>query len=71
MLWLADAIEAIRDFMARNDGNLPQDLSELYLPAPLDPVTGGDFSYELQGNRAVLQGATSRVLTYQFVLTAK
>ncbi len=48
-------IEAVRMFAARNDGRLPKRLDELTdTPAPIDPVTGKDFGYKVEGNTFTL-----------------
>jgi len=47
-------IEAIRDHVARNQGQLPDDLQQLKFPAPADPFTGVAFEYRKTGNDAWL-----------------
>lgn len=49
-------IEAIRLHAYQNNGQLPQNLSEIKLPMPLDPVTGQHFIYSVQGDVATLTG---------------
>lgn len=39
-------VEAIRHWSAVHDGKLPESLSELTLPAPLDPLSGQAFEYQ-------------------------
>lgn len=48
-------IEAIRLYGASHAGKLPEKLSAIQeVPVPLDPVTGKEFEYRLEGNQAVL-----------------
>src|SRR5881409_950006 len=48
-------LEGIRAYAAIHNGNLPDSLADLSeTPAPLDPVTGQPFSYEVNANVAVL-----------------
>lgn len=55
---LLRTIEAIRHWIAEHDGKLPNTLSELTLPAPLDPLSGQAFEYEpaADGKSAQLHG---------------
>ena len=47
--------EAIRDYAARNNNQLPTSLDALFLPAPADPLTEGPFEYTLSGSTATLR----------------
>jgi hypothetical protein len=48
-------VEAIRAYAAIHNGNLPDSLVDLVeTPAPLDPVTGQPFAYEVNANVAML-----------------
>jgi hypothetical protein len=48
-------VEGIRAYAAIHNGNLPDSLADLTeTPAPLDPVTGQPFAYEVNANVAVL-----------------
>ena len=48
-------VEGIRAYAAIHNGNLPDSLTDLVeTPAPLDPVTGQPFGYEVKANVAVL-----------------
>jgi hypothetical protein len=49
-------IEALRMHAAAHEGRLPEALSDLPVPAPIDPVSGRPFSYRLDGETAVLEG---------------
>ena len=51
-------VEAIRHWSAGHDGRLPESLSELTLPAPLDPLGGQAFIYQRasDGQSAELHG---------------
>ena len=51
-------VEGIRAYAAVHNGNLPDSLDDLVeTPAPLDPVTGKAFAYEVNANVAVLTAA--------------
>jgi len=53
---LARIIEALRLYAANHDGRLPERLADVTeVPIPDDPLTGGDFSYRLSGETAVLE----------------
>jgi hypothetical protein len=48
-------IEAIRLYAAAHDGKLPAALNEITeAPIPVDPMTGRDFDYTLEENKATL-----------------
>jgi hypothetical protein len=50
-------IEAIRDYAARHDGQLPKSLDDIKdLPLPIDPYTGKSFEYRLENGKAILDG---------------
>jgi len=52
---LLQCVEAIRAYAAIHNGNLPDALADLVeTPAPMDPVTGQPFEYEVKANVAVL-----------------
>ena len=65
---MRQTVEAIRDFAATNDNQLPKTLEQLNLPAPNDPFTGKPFQYEVNGDRAVLTGSRTASLQYRFVM---
>ena len=67
-LALLQTIEALRDHMAGHDGRLPEQLSELRLPAPNDPVTQQPFEYAYEAGRAKLSGAVVSRIKYELVL---
>ena len=48
-------IEALRDYTASHKNQLPKSLDELELHAPIDPLTGKPFLYELNGDKATLR----------------
>lgn len=53
-LW--QTIEALRDYAATHDGQLPPNLTAIKeVPIPLDPVTGKEFAYQLNGDTATLR----------------
>lgn len=52
---LLRTVEAIRLFAASHEGRLPASLSDIEeVPIPLDPVTGREFSYRLEGMTGIL-----------------
>lgn len=67
-LALLQTVEAIRDHMAAHDGRLPEQLSELRLPAPNDPVTLQPFEYAYEAGRAKLSGEVVSHVKYELVL---
>ncbi|MCP4710642.1 MAG: hypothetical protein GY869_18615 [Planctomycetes bacterium] len=51
-------VEAVRMYTAEHNGALPKNAAAITrVPLPLDPVTGKNFTYSLQGNIAVIEGA--------------
>ena len=53
-------VEAVRMYAAENDGRLPGSLGDIeVVPIPLDPVTGEEFIYELNGEVAVFEAPVS------------
>ena len=67
-LAMLQTIEAIRAYAAMHQGQLPQTLAGLPLPAMLDPISGKPFIYEQNGDRAMLRGGRVGSLRYQLVL---
>lgn len=67
-LALLQTVEAIRDHMAAHDGALPEQLAELRLPAPNDPVTLQPFEYIYAAGRAKLSGAVASHVKYELLL---
>lgn len=65
---MTQTVEAIRFYAAKHNGRLPQNLSNLALPAVHDPITGRPFEYRLKGDRAVLRGAEAAGTRNQLVL---
>ncbi len=59
-------IEAIRHQLATNRGQLPNTLSELSLPMPLDPATGKTFDYVRHAQGATISGGQFPGIKYQF-----
>ncbi len=52
---LLRCVELLRDFAASHDRHLPESWDAVKnLPVPIDPVTGKRFSYQLQGDHAVI-----------------
>ena len=49
-------IEALRMYAATHEDRLPGKLSDLTVPVPIDPITGGPFAYKLKGDTAVIEG---------------
>jgi hypothetical protein len=50
-------VEALRLYAADHDGKLPQNLSDIAVPLPVDPFTGKPFRYETDGTTAHLRGS--------------
>jgi hypothetical protein len=59
-LALLRTVEALRLHAATHRGKLPDKLTDLAVPLPIDPVTGKPFSYSKEGGRAVLKGTPAR-----------
>lgn len=54
-------IEAIRMYAASHQGKLPNALADITeVPIPIDPVTGKDFEYKRDGEKAILIGPTPK-----------
>jgi hypothetical protein len=49
-------IEALRLFAAEHKGQLPEKLTDISVPLPVDPFTGKPFRYKLEGATAHLRG---------------
>jgi len=67
-------IEALRDCAAHHDGRPPERLEQINnLPIPLDPITGKDFSYHVEGQTAILEALAppmmSKASGWRFELT--
>ena len=43
-------------YAAAHDGRLPEKLSDLTVPVPVDPITGQPFAYQLEDDTAVIEG---------------
>jgi len=54
-LALMRTIEALRDYAAAHDGHPPQNLHQVTLPLPVNPLTGKPFEYRGQGQSATLE----------------
>jgi hypothetical protein len=52
-------VEALRLYAAEH-GKLPARLSDVAVPLPVDPVTGQDFTYEVDGAKATLRTRLAR-----------
>ncbi|HEX4793981.1 MAG TPA: hypothetical protein VH370_09325 [Humisphaera sp.] len=49
-------VEAMRDYAAHHGGLPPERLDQITdLPIPLDPITGKEFSYHVEGQTAILE----------------
>lgn len=49
-------IEALRLYAAGHDGKLPAKLADITeVPIPIDPITGKEFDYRLEGDTAILE----------------
>jgi hypothetical protein len=51
-------VEAIRMYAAEHKGQLPEKLSDISLPLPIDPYSGKPFRYALEGGIAHLRGTS-------------
>jgi hypothetical protein len=49
-------VEALRLYAAEHDGRLPEKLSDITVPLPVDPFTGKPFHYQVEGSTAHLRG---------------
>ena len=49
-------IEALRLYASAHDGRLPEKLGDLTVPVPGDPINGQPFTYQLDGETAVIEG---------------
>jgi hypothetical protein len=49
-------VEAIRLYAAEHKGQLPEKLTDISVPLPVDPFTGKPFRYKLEGATAHLRG---------------
>jgi len=65
---LLQTVEAIRMYGASSEGKLPNSLENLPVPAPVDPLTGKPFQYELNGDKAILTGHRAAGLQYRLVI---
>jgi hypothetical protein len=68
-------IEALRDYAAAHDRQLPAQLGDLAdTPLPNDPATGKPFTYRLEGSKAILEvspprgGVPSEGLRYEITV---
>lgn len=70
-------IEALRIHVSAHGGSIPTALKEVALPLPLDPISGGPFSYRLDGSIARLatpprrQQWTSPAYAAEFEITIR
>ena len=53
-LALLRTIEALRDYAAAHEGHPPQNLDQITLPLPVDPLTGKPFAYRVDGQSATI-----------------
>jgi hypothetical protein len=59
-LGMLRCVEAVRLYAAEHGGKLPASLADTRLPLPVDPVTGKEFSYRVEGETAILHGTPPR-----------
>jgi hypothetical protein len=57
---LLRCVEALRLYTAEHEGKLPEKLSDIDVPLPVDPFTGKPFVYQLEGETAHLRGTPPR-----------
>lgn len=67
-LALLQTVEALRDHLAAHDSQWPQNLSDLALPAPHDPVTGEPFAWSVENEKATLAAASNGVERLEIIL---
>lgn len=65
-LW--QTVEALRMTAAANEGELPQTLDELGVPAPLDPSTNRPFEYSVNGVTATITGQRVGGVRYRLIV---
>jgi hypothetical protein len=51
-------VEALRLYAAEHRGQLPEKLTDLAVPLPVDPLSGQPFRYSREGNVAHLRGSS-------------
>ena len=68
LLSLWQTVEAVRLTVAGNDAVLPSSLSDLTVPAPLDPVCNRPFSYVVNGQTATITGKRIGGSRYQLII---
>ncbi|HEV3387219.1 MAG TPA: hypothetical protein VG097_20540, partial [Gemmata sp.] len=49
--------EAVRAYVAANEGKFPASLDQIKLPLPIDPFSGKAYLYELKDGKAAIRGA--------------
>ncbi len=67
-------VEALRDYAARNNGKLPEELETDVLPIPFDPGTGLPFIYSINEESAAIESLGTRrgeKEVFRFELTLK
>jgi hypothetical protein len=53
-------VEALRMYAADHEGKLPEKLTDIAVPLPVDPFTGKAFRYEVEGAAAHIRGSYPR-----------
>jgi hypothetical protein len=53
-------VEAIRMYAAAHEGKWPEKLADAKLPLPIDPFTGKEFRYEVEGSTAHIHGGSAK-----------
>jgi hypothetical protein len=67
LLAVLRVLEALRIYGASHDGKLPSQLSDITdVPVPEDPVTGKPFYYQLDKDKASLQGPELREIAISY-----
>ena len=60
-------IEAVRMYAAGHDGKLPAKLADIIAaPVPIDPITGKDFIYQIDGNTFTLDAPAPSGMSASF-----
>jgi hypothetical protein len=74
---LLRTVEALRLYAAAHAGGLPDNLADVAVPLPIDPITGKPFRYTKDGNKATLKGGApigqekNATFNFRFEVTIK
>jgi len=68
---MTQTIESLRDYAGTNEGKLPSSLTDLRLPAPVDPFNGKPIQYELKDGYAVLSTQDFSKVKWQLTMRVR